>query len=140
MVGSRGDFSEEDLTRYLQLTLDLFQDMQSSLQPRLHLEFGLLKLVHAGQLQSIEEAISRLGADTPLRASAPAPRTGIAKPAPSGGRSQALRPEPANTGNSGSTDSDRTGAETRIAQTTPSVSRTQAILRPIYMPRSRSWG
>ena len=51
-------FSEEDLTRYLQLTLDLFRDLQSSLQPRLHLEIGLLRMVHAGKLQSIEEAIA----------------------------------------------------------------------------------
>ena len=36
-------FSEEDLTRYLQLSLDLFRDLQSSLQPRLHLEMGLLR-------------------------------------------------------------------------------------------------
>ncbi len=54
-------FSEEDLTRYLRLTLDLFRDLQSSLQPRLHLELGLLRLVHAGKLQSIEEAIAGVG-------------------------------------------------------------------------------
>jgi DNA polymerase-3 subunit gamma/tau len=28
-------FSEEDLTRYLQITLDLFRDLQTSVQPRL---------------------------------------------------------------------------------------------------------
>jgi DNA polymerase-3 subunit gamma/tau len=66
-------FSEEDLTRYLRLSLDLFRDLQSSLQPRLHLELGLLRLVHAGKLQSIEEAIAGIG-------SAPAPSV---KPAPS---------------------------------------------------------
>jgi DNA polymerase-3 subunit gamma/tau len=54
-------FSEEDLTRYLRLTLDLFRDLQSSLQPRLHLELGLLRLVHAGKLQSIEDAIAGIG-------------------------------------------------------------------------------
>ncbi len=36
------EFTEEDLTRYLQLTLDMFKDLQFSLQPRLHLEIGLL--------------------------------------------------------------------------------------------------
>jgi DNA polymerase-3 subunit gamma/tau len=56
-------FSEEDLTRYLQLTLDLFKDLQSSLQPRLHLEIGLLRLVQAGRLVTIEEALSDLGGD-----------------------------------------------------------------------------
>jgi DNA polymerase III subunit gamma/tau len=54
-------FSEEDLTRYLQLTLDLFKDLQFSLQPRLHLEIGLLRLVQAGKLVSIEEALADLG-------------------------------------------------------------------------------
>jgi DNA polymerase III subunit gamma/tau len=54
-------FSEDDLTRYLQLTLDLFKEMQFSLQPRLHLEIGLLRLVQAGKLVPIEEALADLG-------------------------------------------------------------------------------
>ncbi len=69
-----GQFSEEDLTRYLRLTLDLFRDLQSSLQPRLHLELGLLRLVHAGKLQSIEEAIAGIGsAPAPPKAAPPRP-------------------------------------------------------------------
>jgi len=51
-------FSEEDLTRYLQLSLDLFRDLQNSLQPRFHLEMGLVRMVHAGRLQSIEQALA----------------------------------------------------------------------------------
>jgi len=68
-------FGEEDLTRYLQLSLDLFRDLQSSLQPRLHLEMGLLRLVHAGQLQPIEEAIAALGSS-----GSPAPPKAIPTP------------------------------------------------------------
>src|SRR5437016_3467151 len=56
-------FSEEDITRYLQLSLDLFSDLQSSLQPRFHLEIGLLKLVHAAKLVAIEEALAGLKGD-----------------------------------------------------------------------------
>jgi len=68
-----GAFSEEDLTRYLQLTLDLFRDLQHSLQPRLHLEIGLLKLVHAGRLMPLEEAISAASqGGAPPRQPAPA--------------------------------------------------------------------
>ena len=72
-------FSEEDLTRYLQLTLDLFKDLQFSLQPRLHLEIGLLRLIQAGKLVDIEEALADLGGGggstpAPPRASPP-PRT-----------------------------------------------------------------
>ena len=70
-------FSEEDLTRYLQLTLDLFGDMQTSLQPRLHLEVGLFKLVHAGRLVAIEEALAMAG---PSGGENPPPKPPIAPP------------------------------------------------------------
>jgi DNA polymerase-3 subunit gamma/tau len=80
-------FSEDDLTRYLQLTLDLFKDLQFSLQPRLHLEIGLLRLIQAGKLVPIEEALADLGGgsgSTPIatRKSPPPanPQSPIAKP------------------------------------------------------------
>jgi DNA polymerase-3 subunit gamma/tau len=60
-----GQMSEQDLSRYLQLTLDLFKDLQTSLQPRLHLELGLLRLVHAGKLLPIEEALAAIGTAGP---------------------------------------------------------------------------
>jgi DNA polymerase-3 subunit gamma/tau len=63
-------FSEEDLTRYLQLALDLFRDLQFSLQPRFHLEIGLLKMIQAGKLIGIEEALASIGmppAATPVK-------------------------------------------------------------------------
>jgi len=67
MTRIAGAFGEEDLTRYLQLSLDLFRDLQFSLQPRFHLEIGLLKMVQAGKLFSVEEALASL----PPRAAAP---------------------------------------------------------------------
>jgi DNA polymerase III subunit gamma/tau len=75
-------FSEEDLTRYLQITLDVYKELQSSLQPRLHLEIGLLRLVHAGRLMPIEEAIGALGAGKPLPQPAPASRPAPPLPPP----------------------------------------------------------
>jgi DNA polymerase III subunit gamma/tau len=57
----------------LQLTLDLFKDLQYSLQPRLHLELGLLKLVHVGKLLPIEEALAGMSG-TPAK-SLPLPQT-----------------------------------------------------------------
>lgn len=80
-------FSEEDLTRYLNLTLDLFKQLQYSLQPRLHMELGLLRLVHAGRLQKIEEAIANMGpgagtpAAPPTRSTA-APASSSSAPLP----------------------------------------------------------
>jgi DNA polymerase III subunit gamma/tau len=76
-------FSEEDLTRYLQLALDLFRDLQYSLQPRFHLEIGLLKMVQAGKLISIEDALASIATPTaPSPTPAPAPRSApVAAPA-----------------------------------------------------------
>lgn len=69
-------FSELDLTRYLKLTLDLFGDLQHSLQPRLHMELGLIRMVQAGKLAAIEEVLASLPQSRPvaLSASAGAPR------------------------------------------------------------------
>jgi len=60
MAQTAGQFSEEDLTRYLQLSLDVFSDLQFSLQPRFHLEIGLVRMVQAGRLVPIEEALAGL--------------------------------------------------------------------------------
>ena len=79
MVEIAAKFSEEDLTRYLQLSLDLFRDLQFSLQPRFHLEIGLVRLVQAGKLQPIEEALAALQSGSPT---APAPGPRPAAPAP----------------------------------------------------------
>jgi DNA polymerase III subunit gamma/tau len=75
-------FSEEDLTRYLNLTLELYKTMQYSLQPRMHLELGLVKLVQAGRLQSIESAIAELGKpDGAAPALTATSRAGVPRPA-----------------------------------------------------------
>ena len=87
MSAIAAQFSEEDLTRYLQLSLDLFKDLQYSLQPRFHLEIGLLRLVQAGRLLPIEEALARVSTGAPAAApapqrSAPAPSAAPVRPAP----------------------------------------------------------
>src|SRR3954463_14443983 len=93
-------FSEEDLTRFLSLTLTVYKELQTSLQPRLHLELGLLKLVHAGRLKSIEEAIANLGSpeSTPTgpKPAGPEPvreRIQATSPAPSAPPPQAPAPK-----------------------------------------------
>jgi DNA polymerase-3 subunit gamma/tau len=92
LIETAARFSEEDLTRYLNLTLELYRVMQFSLQPRLHLELGLVKLVHAGRLQSIEEAIAGLGGDAqtspPREASS---RVSAPRPAPFDARTVAAQ-------------------------------------------------
>jgi DNA polymerase-3 subunit gamma/tau len=71
-------FSEEDLTRYLQLILNLYRELHFAPHPRFHLEMGLLRLVHASRLVSIEEALA--GAASPAAPSKPARPT--SPPAP----------------------------------------------------------
>ena len=84
MLLAASQFSEDDLTRDLKLALDLFRDLQSSLQPRLHLEMGLLRLIHARRLQPIEEAIAVLGgSDNTPKATPAAPKAApLAPPKP----------------------------------------------------------
>jgi DNA polymerase III subunit gamma/tau len=94
-----GGFSEEDLTRYLQLTLDLFKDLQFSLQPRLHLEIGLLRLIQAGKLVPIEEALADLGGSgsPPIpsrKPSAPPPTRSAAPNNPQAANPQPPTPDP----------------------------------------------
>jgi len=54
-------FSEEDLARFFNLLLRAESDMRYSLQPRFHLELGLMKLVHAHRLASLEGLLAQLG-------------------------------------------------------------------------------
>jgi DNA polymerase-3 subunit gamma/tau len=82
MAEIAAQFSEEDLTRYLQLSLDLFRDLQFSLQPRFHLEIGLVRLVHAGRLIKIEDALAGLASSEPAARVPQAPRPSATAPPP----------------------------------------------------------
>jgi DNA polymerase-3 subunit gamma/tau len=88
MARIAASFTEEDLTRYLQLGLDLFRDLQFSLQPRFHLEIGLLKMVQAGKLISIEDALASISSQpgatqTPKSQVIPTPTPPPARTGPS---------------------------------------------------------
>jgi DNA polymerase-3 subunit gamma/tau len=75
-----GGFSEEDLTRYLQLSLNIFSDLQESLQPRFHLEIGLVRLVHAGRLLPIEQALAGMKPGEPAIGRPPATTSKVTTP------------------------------------------------------------
>ena len=51
-------FSEEDLTRFLQVMLRTFDDLNYRQEQRFHLELGLVKLVHLQRLLPVEEILS----------------------------------------------------------------------------------
>jgi DNA polymerase-3 subunit gamma/tau len=53
-------FSEEDLTRFLQVMLRTFDDLNYRQEQRFHLELGLIKLVHLQRLLPVEDLLSQL--------------------------------------------------------------------------------
>ena len=69
-------FTEEELTRNLQIVLRTFDDLNFRQEQRFHLELGLLKLIHAQRLLPMEELLSGVAGGTGTRTSAPngAPR------------------------------------------------------------------
>src|SRR6201999_2419560 len=52
-------FSEEELTRFLQVMLRTFDELGYRQEQRFHFELGLLKLVHLRRLLPIEEVLSQ---------------------------------------------------------------------------------
>ncbi|MHB8655498.1 MAG: DNA polymerase III subunit gamma/tau [Terriglobia bacterium] len=76
-------FSEEDLTRFFQTLLHTEAELKYSREPRFHLELGLMKLVHARRLATLEELIAGLGGASAEERPAGASRPG-ATATPSG--------------------------------------------------------
>ncbi len=72
-------FTEEELTRNLQIVLRTFDDLNYRQEQRFHLELGLLKLIHAQRLLPLEELLSGAAAGAGARSAAPAsaPRSSV---------------------------------------------------------------
>jgi DNA polymerase III subunit gamma/tau len=77
-------FTEEELTRNLQIMLRTFDDLNYRQEQRFHLELGLLKLIHAQRLLPIEELLSGVasGAGPRSTATPSAPRPTASAPRP----------------------------------------------------------
>jgi DNA polymerase III subunit gamma/tau len=79
-------FSEEDLSRFMQIMLRTHSELGYKQEQRFHLELGLLKLVHAQRLLPLEELLSRevtpskTGSSAAVRSAAPSSRA----PSPAG--------------------------------------------------------
>ncbi|MGA9673514.1 MAG: hypothetical protein WBQ94_30260, partial [Terracidiphilus sp.] len=63
-------FTEEELTRNLQIVLRTFDDLNYRQEQRFHLELGLLKLIHAQRLLPLEELLSGVASGVSSRGSA----------------------------------------------------------------------
>ena len=82
-------FTEEELTRNLQIVLRTFDDLNYRQEQRFHLELGLLKLIHAQRLLPLEELLSGVAmggsavrSAAPPSAGSPAPPRTVASAAP----------------------------------------------------------
>jgi DNA polymerase-3 subunit gamma/tau len=80
-------FSEQDLIRFFSILAKTEQDIKESLQPRFHMEIGLMKLVHASRLYLLEDALAKLGE---IQTSIPRGVTPSSPPS-TGARSQPVR-------------------------------------------------
>ncbi|MGB7728837.1 MAG: hypothetical protein WBL50_12455 [Candidatus Acidiferrum sp.] len=75
-------FTEEDLTRYFQILLQTDNEVRREMDPRVHLEMGLLRLVNAARLAPLEELLGEVGGGAGGRTGGgSAPRSSSASPA-----------------------------------------------------------
>src|SRR5207245_8865237 len=65
LAKAAAQFSEEDLTRFFQILLQTDDDLRRKPDPRVHLEMGLLRLIHASRLAPLEELLVELKSGTP---------------------------------------------------------------------------
>jgi len=98
-------FSEEEITRNLQIMLRTFDDLNYRQEQRFHLELGLMKLVHAQRLLPLEELLSGVASGAPVRstgstppvpprAPSPPPRTSSSSSRPSSAIGSSAPPPP----------------------------------------------
>ena len=60
LAKAAAQFSEEDLTRFFNILLQTDDDLRRKPDPRVHLEMGLLRLIHARRLAPLEELLADL--------------------------------------------------------------------------------
>ncbi len=86
------NFTEENLTRFLEILLALNQQLRHSTQPRFHLELGLLKLVDAERLVAIEDLLAQMenkpGTNVDTDAAARPKTAAVSREVPSHGAAQ----------------------------------------------------
>jgi DNA polymerase III subunit gamma/tau len=83
-------FSEEDLTRHLQIMLRTHSELGYKQEQRFHLELGLLKMAHAQRLIPIEQFLSEAAGTPAINAQKSSARPAIV----GGGNPDTRRPEP----------------------------------------------
>ncbi len=76
-------FGEEDLTRFFQILINTDEDLRRKPAQRLHLELGLLKMVNASRLASLEQMLAGVPGAGSAGGGSPRPAAGGTLAAPS---------------------------------------------------------
>ena len=76
-------FTEEDLTRFFRILLQTDEDLRRKLDPRVHLEMGLLRLINAARLAPLEELMAEVRGGAPAASSGGSTRSAAPPPASS---------------------------------------------------------
>jgi DNA polymerase-3 subunit gamma/tau len=85
-------FTEEELTRNLQIVLRAFDDLNYRQEQRFHLELGLLKLIHAQRLLPLEELLSGVAAGAQGGSATRGAASGASRPSPAPSRAVSAAP------------------------------------------------
>ena len=81
LAKAAAQFSEEDLTRFFHILLQTDEDLRHKPDPRVHLEMGLLRLIHAGRLAPLEELLAEFGGGSKAAATKSAVGQRVSAPA-----------------------------------------------------------
>jgi DNA polymerase-3 subunit gamma/tau len=133
------NFSEEDLVRFFHLLTRTENDLKWSTHPRLHLELGLVKLVQAARLMSIEEFLADLRSGrTDIHASLPASGTAGTGPAGSSSSGSPALKKNSSTGMNAVPAGNIPSVEPGLAFTAPPHIATEVIQTPASEVSSRT--
>jgi DNA polymerase-3 subunit gamma/tau len=133
-------FSEEDLTRHLQIMLRTHGELGYRQEQRFHLELGLLKMAHAQRLLPIEQLLSDAAAPGPVR-TAPRPILASSTEArrtetPTSARSSSVSPFAADSARKGGPKAEASGDTSTFADKTfadkPALSKVEGSVRATH--------
>ncbi len=126
-------FTEEELTRFMQVMLRTFDDLGFRQEQRFHLELGMLKLVHLQRLLPMEQFLSQLPRPTgqPPRIPPPARPASPGPPPVAAGPDQSLHVRQAPQSHAGSSSQAITDAPTTPVAAEPHAAQDEARARRI---------
>src|SRR5277367_2841012 len=123
-------FSEEDLTRHLQIMLRTHGELGYRQEQRFHLELGLLKLAHAQRLLPLEQLLSEAGVTPTPQSGKPTMVSDIRRPELTSPRTNAVSPFAADSAR-------KAGAKTQLSSeptpVSPRSAATSTMPPPVVM-------